>query len=144
MIDKINESELKEKLESLHKEIDRYKNRKEILLKETKELEEKIMEVENEINRIIVGCVDNLKEGTICTFETKNEYRYKCKVIIVENYDRYTFLPINDYYGYDFEQYKLLNYNCIYTDTLIEQFEKDYNCKIVKVKEPRNNDRLIK
>ena len=137
MIDKINERKLKEKLESLHKEIDRYKNRKEKLLKETKELEEKIMEVENEINRIIVGCVDNLKEGTICTFETKNEYRYKCKVIIVENYDRYTFLPINDYYGYDFEPYKLLNYNCIYTDTLIKEFEEDYNCTITKINKPK-------
>lgn len=144
MIDKINESELKEELESLQKEIDRYKNRKEILLKETKELEEKIVKVENEINRIIVGCVDNLKEGTICTFESKDEYRYKCKVIIVENYDRYTFLPINDYYGYDIEPYKLLNYNCIYTDTLIKEFEEDYNCKITKINKPKDNNRLVK
>ena len=114
------------------------KELKELILKEENEIktlieqlntkEENLLFYKNKLKTISCEKFDALKPGTIVLFKDENDFEIKIQVIINKkgSYNALLLTNYTDNYIY-MNKYTVLDYNCLYSSTLIKSLEENYN-----------------
>ena len=96
-------------------------------------LKGEVEEIKNKIKNFKIGVTDNLKSGTRLTFKDEDDkiiktvltrdYKHRYGIVLLSNYDE------------DLFAYSYIDLNCIYSDTAIKEFCKQFYCDLIKVEE---------
>lgn len=99
------------------------------------EIKHEIDELKLIISRFEKGMQSVLPVGTEITF--KDEDEEIIKTVIVENYkERQTLILLSDYWrNQELSKWYMFGYSCIYSDTLIEEFCKDYDVEVISIED---------
>jgi hypothetical protein len=97
-----------------------------------------IDELKLTISRLDKGMKSILPVGTKIIF--KDEDDKWVETVIVENYkEKQTLILLSDYWiNQELSKWYMFDYNCIYSDTLIEEFCNDYELEVVSIVEKEN------
>ena len=89
------------------------------------------------ISRLDKGVKSILSVGSKINFIDKDEDDNIIETVIVENYkERQTLILLSDYWkSQGLSKWYMFDYDCIYSDTLIDEFCKDYKVEVVSIKE---------
>lgn len=121
-------------------DLERYKRLLEQKRREYKEnikngidIKHEIDELKLTISRRDKGLKSALLVGTKITF--KDEDDEIIETVIVENYkERQTLILLSEYWkNAELSKWYMFGYSCIYSDTLIEEFCKDYNVEVLEI-----------
>jgi hypothetical protein len=120
-------------LERYQKALDQKKREYKQNIKDGIEIKHEIDELKLTISRIEKGVQSVLPVGTRITF--KDEDDEIIETVIVENYkERQTLILLSEYWrNAELNKWYMFDFNCIYSDTLIEEFCNEYNVEIVDI-----------
>ena len=99
-----------------------------------KEKEEQLLKNKNRLDFIMQDGTLCLKPGTSIIFKDLDGRELKSK-IVRNSQENYNLLLLTDYSDVcpSMDEYYIFNYNCIYSDTLIEMVEEDMNWKLLSI-----------
>lgn len=102
-------------------------------IREGIEIKNEIAELKQSIDRLEKGLQSVLPIGTKIIF--KDEEGQEIKTVIIEDYkEKQTLILLTDYWSSEeLHKWYKFNYNCIYSDTLINEFCNDFNVEVVKI-----------
>lgn len=120
-------------LERYQKALDQKKKEYKQNIKDGIEIKHEIDELKVTISRLGKGMQSILPAGTKIKF--KDEDEEIIETVIVENYkERQTLILLSGYWrNAELNKWYMFDFNCIYTDTLIEEFCKEYNVEVVEI-----------
>lgn len=120
-------------LERYQKALDQKKKEYKQNIKDSIEIKHEIDELKVTISRLGKGMQSILPAGTKIKF--KDEDEEIIETVIVENYkERQTLILLSGYWrNAELNKWYMFDFNCIYTDTLIEEFCKEYNVEVVEI-----------
>jgi hypothetical protein len=122
-------------LERYQKTLEQKKREYKENIKNGIEIKHEIDELKLTISRIEKGVKSVLPVGTEITF--KDEDEEIIKTVIVENYkERQTLILLTDYWrNQELSKWYMFDYDCIYSDTLIEEFCNEYNAEVIAIED---------
>ena len=124
----MNKNEIKELMELISKEELEIERLKEKL----KNKEEEVKFKRQRVDFLLKGGNDCLALGTTLIFEDEDKSMLEVKIVgnSKGNYDGLLMTNYKDNYDYMGEYY-IFGYNCVYTDTLIEKIEDEFDWTFV-------------
>lgn len=124
-------NDLEECQKALTKKKEEYKEN----IKDGVKIRHEIDELKLTISRFEKGMQSVLPVGTEITF--KDEDEKIIETVIVENYkERQTLILLSDYWrNQELSKWYIFGYSCIYSDTLIEEFCKDYDVEVISIED---------
>lgn len=124
----------KDEIKLLEKLISAGEIKEERLKYELKRVSKELTENKKRLSFLENGGQDCFPVGTKLLF--KDEDNFELEIAVVMNYkENYNALLLTDYSNeYELmKEYFIFDYNCRYTNTLVERLEEDYNLTFVKV-----------
>jgi hypothetical protein len=120
-------------LERYQRELKQKKEQYKQNIKDGVSIKHEIDELKLTISRLENGMQSVLPVGTKITF--KDEDEEIIETVIVGNYkERQTLILLSNYWNnQQLSKWYLFGYSCIYSDTLIEEFCKDYDVEVVEI-----------
>lgn len=120
-------------LERYQKALDQKKKEYKQNIKDGIEIKHEIDELKVTISRLGKGMQSILPAGTKIKF--KDEDEEIIETVIVENYkERQTLILLSGYWrNAELNKWYMFDFNCIYTDTLIEEFCNEYNVEVLEI-----------
>jgi len=122
-------------LEKYQKALDRKKEDYKQNIKNGIEIKHEIDELKLIISRFEKGMKSVLPVGTTITF--KDEDEQLIETVIVEGYkERQTLILMSEYWSnQELSKWYMFDYNCMYSDTLIEEFCSEYEVEVVGIED---------